>query len=222
MTRSPDDHVYRSPALARIPWLEHGFGTRRPETWSSDPALVTLNQIHSDICVYAEGRAGTIGEGDALYTGRPGLLLAVRTADCLPILIADEAREAVAVVHAGWRGASSRIAAKAVAAMRARLASRPEDLLVAIGPGIGVCCYEVGPEVASLFRDLFPERGDLAGGSRIDLAEANRRILMEAGVPAGRIHTAGLCTACTPAEFHSWRRDGEKAGRMLSAIRILV
>jgi hypothetical protein len=182
---------------------------------------VTLRQVHSDVCVCADGRKGRIGEGDALFTGQPGGLLAVRTADCLPLLFADERRKAVAAVHAGWRGAIQRIAARVIETMQARFSSRPEDLLVAVGPGIGACCYEVGPEVAVQFQALFPQRRDLNDRARIDLAEANRRILLEAGVSHDRIHVAGLCTACHPSEFHSWRRDGPRAGRMMSVIRIV-
>lgn len=214
------DGVYRCGALQALPWVEHGFGTRHAAPWRGDPELVTLRQIHSDVCVCADGRKGRIGDGDALVAGRPGPLLGVRTADCLPLLIVDERRRAVAAVHAGWRGALRRIAARVVEAMQAHYSSRAVDLAVAIGPGIGACCYEVGPEVAVQFQALFPERQDLKVRARIDLAEANRRILLESGVPAERIHIAGLCTACRPSEFYSWRRDGPQAGRMLSVIRI--
>jgi len=217
-----DSHaVYRAAPLAALPWLDHGFGTRNPVPWSHDPQLVTLRQVHSDTCIYTDGRAGRIGEGDALLTDKPGLVLAVRTADCLPILLVDEARRAVAIAHAGWRGTLKQLAARAVEAMRTRFSTRPEDLHAAIGPGIGACCYEVGPEVAVQFRALFPERSDLSEKTRIDLAEANRRLLIRTGVPETRLYLAGLCTCCRAAEFHSWCRDGRHAGRMLSAIRIL-
>ena len=115
-----------------------------------------------------------LGEGDALLEDQPGSVVAVKTADCIPILLVDERRRAVAAVHAGWRGTAARIAADAVAAMGERFGTRPEDLHAAIGPGIGACCYEVGPEVAAQFGGQ--------GRGHIDLTAANRRQLEEAGV----------------------------------------
>lgn len=181
--------------------------------------MVTAKQVHSDRVLVAD-RAGDLGEGDALISNRPGLTLAIRTADCLPILIADPTKHAIAAVHAGWRGAADNIAAKTVAALTERFGSRPEDLLVAIGPGIGVCCFEVGPEVAARFVPFFPERTDLDGKTRIDLAETIRRQLGRNGVTVGQIVTAALCTCCQPDTFHSYRRDRDAAGRMISSVRI--
>src|SRR5207249_4464730 len=143
----------------------------------------------------------------------PGLRIGVKTADCLPILLVDERRRAVGAVHAGWRGAVARIAHKTVDAMAARWSSRPEDLHAAIGPGIGPCCFEVGPEVALQF-------GLPAERNRIDLPDAVRRQLLDAGLDSRRIYTAGLCTVCHADEFHSFRRDREKAGRMFSVIGV--
>ena len=111
------------------------------------------------------------------------------------------------------QGAVSGIARKTVAAMAARWNTRPEDLLAAIGPGIGPCCFEVGPEVAVQF-------GEPAQRTRIDLPDAVRRHLLTAGLDPTRIETAGLCTACLAGEFHSYRRDREKAGRMISFIGV--
>lgn len=215
-----DRNIYRVAAFDRLKWLEHGFGTRHTTAWNGAPNLVTLRQIHSGICVEADGRTGCIGEGDALLTSVPGALLSIRTADCLPILIVDGRHRAVAAVHSGWRGAVRRIAAKAVAAMEGRFSSRPEELQVAIGPGIGPCCYEVGPEVAAQFQDLFPERSDLGARAHINLVEAIRRQLLEAGVAAERTYAAGHCTGCEAADFHSWRRERQRTGRMLSVIGI--
>jgi polyphenol oxidase len=203
------NHAYRAQALTQFDWLDHGFGTRYFEPPKS---LATLRQIHSNIIVYTD-RAGCVAEGDALLSDTPGLRIGARTADCLPILLVDERRRAVGAVHAGWRGAVSRIAHKTVDAMTARWNSRPEDLHAAIGPGIGCCCFEVGPEVAVQF-------GEPARHTRIDLQEAVRRQLLDAGLHPGRIYTAGLCTACHSGEFHSFRRDREKAGRMISVIGV--
>ncbi|MFB3776820.1 MAG: peptidoglycan editing factor PgeF [Bryobacteraceae bacterium] len=203
-----------------IPWLEHGFGTRHSEQWNLRRDAASLKQIHSDICVRVSGGEGRVAEGDGLMSDVPGVRLAVRTADCIPLLLADTRLCAVAAVHAGWRGTARAISAKAVAAMGAHFGSRPEDLLVAVGPGIGGCCYEVGPEVAVQFKDLFPERSDLDTAARIDLAEANRRQLLAAGVPPGNIAMARQCTGCCPGEFFSWRREGKLAGRMIALISI--
>jgi len=203
------ENVYRARPLAQFGWLEHGFGTR---LFQPPEALATLRQIHSDVAVYAD-RAGCLAEGDALLTDKPGQAVGVKTADCLPILLVDGRHRSVAAVHAGWRGAVSRIAQKTLEAMAARWNSRPEDLHAAIGPGIGPCCFEVGPEVAIQFGEA-PER------TCIDLPEFIRRQLLAAGVPERQIYAAGLCTFCHPALFHSFRRDREKAGRMISVIGV--
>lgn len=217
MLRKDDRGIYRASRLEQLPWLEHGFGTRDSGDWA--PNTTTLKQIHSAIVVKADTAGVCAGEGDALITDRPGTLLAVRTADCIPILLADERRKAVAAVHAGWRGTVAGVASRAIEAMGQNFESRPEDLWVAIGPGIGPCCYEVGPEVAREFRRLFPERCDLEYAARIDLPGANRRQFAAAGVALERIVSVDACTFCHPGEFHSWRRDRTQ-GRMVSAIGI--
>jgi hypothetical protein len=203
------NHVYRARALSQFDWLDHGFGTRHLEPPES---VATLRQIHSDIIVYAD-RDGCLGQGDALLSATPGLRVGVKTADCLPILLVDERHRAVGAVHAGWRGVVSGIAHKTVHAMAARWNSLPEDLLAAIGPGIGPCCFEVGPEVAVQF-------GEPARRTRIDLQDAVRRQLLDAGLHPERIYAAGLCTVCRADQFHSFRRDREKAGRMISVINV--
>lgn len=201
-------HIYRVEELDALSWLIHGFGTRLADIPAAFVHLATLKQIHSAACVAASGRTGLLGEGDALLEDTPGAVVAVKTADCIPILLADEKRRAVAAVHAGWRGTVARIAAAAVRAMGERFGSDPVDLHAAIGPGIGACCYEVGPEVAVHFG--LQRRGP------IDLAGANRSQLAEAGVTPQRIYASNLCTMCRPEEFHSFRRDREAAGRLYS------
>jgi len=205
-------HIYRVTELDSLLWLVHGFGTRRARV----PALfnlATLRQIHSAACVLAAGRGGVLGRGDALLENTPGSVVAVKTADCLPILLVDDRRRAVAAVHAGWRGTVARVAQRAVEAMCAQFGSLPGDLHAAIGPGIGHCCYEVGPEVAAEFGQQ--------GWAHVDLAEANRRQLMHAGVTPERIYASNLCTMCRAEEFHSFRRDKEAAGRLFSFAGIL-
>ena len=172
--------------------------------------MVSLKQIHSDITWEARECSGCIGEGDALITAQPGLLLTIRTADCIPVLIADPVRRAVAAIHAGWRGTAAGIAGKTVKKMMESFSSDPADLIAAIGPGIGKCCFEVGPEVAEQF----------AGGERhVDLAGANRRDLIAAGV--SRIAVGAPCTCCQVGLFHSFRREKSQE-RMISAIGITV
>jgi polyphenol oxidase len=209
----------RAQSLEELPWLEHGFGTRSSSDWPNDSSVATLRQIHSDKVLVAEG-PGCLGEADALICTRPGVYLSIRTADCLPILIADPTHRAIAAVHAGWRGTVIEIVPKTLSAMRENFGTRPEDAVVVVGPGIGGCCFEVGPEVATQFAPFFPERQDLSGHARIDLAETTLRQLRRKGVTAGQLATSGGCTVCRPDLFHSFRRDRDAAGRMVTAIRI--
>jgi len=201
-------HIYRVPELDALDWLEHGFGTRLADVPALYESLTMLKQVHSAICVPAEGRRGVLGEGDALVEKTPGAVIAVRTADCIPILLVDERHRAVAAVHAGWRGTAARIVQHAITAMRQRFGTEAAGLHAAIGPGIGKCCYEVGPEVAAQF--------GAQGRAHIDLIGFNRGQLLEAGVTAGRVYASNLCTMCRAEEFHSYRRDRESAGRMHS------
>ena len=210
-------HVYRFPELDAWEWLVHGFGTKLSDIPARFDNLAMLKQIHSAACVPAEGRSGVLGEGDALLENSPGSVVAVKTADCIPLLLVDQRRRAVAAVHAGWRGTAARIAAKTVEAMGRRFSTQPGDLHAAIGPGIGKCCYEVGSEVAAQFGE--PLLGN-HGRTHIDLALANRRQLEEVGVTPERIYASNLCTMCRPEEFHSFRRDKEAAGRMYSFVGI--
>ena len=203
--------IYRSSELDSLEWLRHGFGTRFADVPALFSQLATVKQVHSSTCVAAEGRSGVLGEADALLENRPGSVVAVKTADCIPVLLADDRNRAVAAVHAGWRGTAARIVENAVAAMAARFGTVPAGLHAAIGPGIGKCCYEVGPEVAAQF--------GLQGRAHLDLAEENRRQLLNTGIPIEHVYVSWLCTMCGP-EFHSFRRDRESAGRMYSFIGI--
>jgi YfiH family protein len=202
--------ILRSPLLSQLAWIDHGFGTRLAPL--SQEGMASLKQIHSGMALAAE-HAGCAGEGDALLTAVPGLRLSVCSADCYPILLADTKRHAVAAVHAGWRGAAAEIVVKTLAKMRAQFGTSPADIAAAIGPGIGACCYEVGAEVARLF--------GLEGAGRIDLAAANRRQLIDTGVEERNIDVLGGCTFCDGARFHSFRREKEQAGRMISYIGLI-
>lgn len=218
--RGPDG-LWRSPLLDAEPWLTHAFGTalaRPAGTWRE------LKQIHSALIVTRDEWCEGL-EADALITSQPGMGIAVKSADCLPILLADPENKAVAAIHAGWRGCIAEIAVRAVEKMQALLGSRPEDLLAAFGPSIRTCCFEVGPEVAQLFAPWFPERTDLDRQTRVDLPEASRRQFVCAGLRADHIASLAPCTVCRGGvsdlqEFHSWRRDHKTGARMHSAIWI--
>jgi YfiH family protein len=211
--------IYRVRPLEAFDWLVHGFGTRWSDTFGKCRNLATLHQIHSSAVVDAGGRFGCLGEGDALVTNAPGALVAVKTADCIPILIVDARTHSVAAVHAGWRGTVKKIAAQAIAEMEKKFDSRVEDLHAAVGPGIGKCCYEVGPQVAAQFHPCDYSLRNCTHTVHLDLAASNRRQLEACGLTPDRIYVAGLCTKCN-AEFHSYRRDKEQAGRMFSVAGI--
>lgn len=190
-----------------------------------DPSrLMEMRQEHSDrvIVLPGDGQAPAGLRGDALVATGAGWVLGVRTADCLPVLLADRHRRAVAAAHAGWRGTLAGITARTVEAL-ARLGCAPAELQVALGPCIRACCYSVGEEVAERFlRQFGPEalRRDEAGRGYVDLAAANRWQLLAAGVPAGAIEDLGLCTACRADQFFSHRRDGGHSGRQLAFITL--
>ena len=250
--------------LERFPWLVHGFSTRRGPSGDFNlgfgakfPAdevranrarllealgtgrgmqLVALRQIHSALIHTLDGPPAQSPTGDALMTHRPGLLLAVQVADCLPILVVDRRLRVVAAVHAGWRGALARIVEKTVGRMRAEFGTKPEDILVAIGQGIHACCYEVGEEVSTEYESQFRYAADLLAPvrelpfsvnpaaraerkARLDLVEANRRQFVDAGVSARHIFAHPDCTACQPARYFSYRKEGP-TGRMMGMIGI--
>ena len=213
-------NIYRVRPLEAFGWLVHGFGTRWSNSFGSCRNLATLHQTHSDTVVTAGGRSGCLGDGDALLENTPGVLVGVKTADCIPLLMVDPVHRAVAAVHAGWRGSAQKIAARAIAEMEKEFGTRPEDLHVAIGPGIGKCCYQVGPEVAAEFAEYDPALRDSTQPVHLDLGELNRRQVMASGVDPSRIYLAGLCTMCGQ-DFHSYRRDKQHAGRMLSVVGIV-
>ncbi len=228
--------------------------------------LVTLRQIHSSVLHLAadsdsvrdpiwKGRVPSDGsmslgcKGDGLMTDQPGLLLGIQTADCIPVLVADRKRRAVAAFHAGWRGTVKRIVETGVGRMRLEFGSRPEDLIAAIGPGIGPCCYAVGEEVLSEFesqfayaRELFcevyeshpvrnkypmlfltqraPGHSSIGPSLHLNLMEANRRQLLAAGLKPRSIKLIGGCTNCQTGLFFSHRASHGHAGRMLSVTGI--
>ena len=219
------------------------------ELEASELPLVTLRQIHSDIIRVVESAPASQMDGDGLITNTPGLLLAIQTADCLPIILVDPERRAVGVFHAGWRGTVRRIVEKGVGEMRRCFGSRPRDLKAAIGPGIHGCCYEVGQEVRDQFESQFAYAGKLfreieesnpvrekypmlfltarpPGHSELpkkiflDLVEANRQQLLALGVPAKSIETSPLCTNCRTDLLFSYRAEKARTGRMMAVVGI--
>ena len=209
MFRRTPDGVYKSSALDAFDWLDHGFSTRLSADWPGD--YTQLKQIHSNTVVEIAQHRGSAGHGDALVTSVPGQFIGIRTADCVPILLADPSTRTVAAVHAGWRGTVARIAAETVNTL-VRNGADPDRMVAAIGPSIGGCCFEVGPEVAVEF--------GVSGRTCIDLIAKNRAQLENAGLRAANIDAGELCTVCGGSEFHSWRRDRDRSGRMVAAIRI--
>jgi YfiH family protein len=222
----------RVPALDAIDGLAHGFERRaglagaesRDEArervanaLSSLGRLFLLKQVHGAAVQRAPW--GGEPEADAGLADGPGLLVGVKTADCLPVLVVDAHRRAVAAAHAGWRGT---VAGVVRAAVRALLAggSRAEDLIAALGPSIGPCCYEVGEEVVGAFAgwgQAFFHPGS-RGRPHLDLRAANTRQLLDQGLVADRIHHVRDCTFCHADRYHSYRRDGRGAGRMVNFV----
>lgn len=211
--------------------------------------LVTVRQIHSDVIQHISGLPETHLAGDGLITDKPGLLLGVQTADCLPVILVDKKRHAVGVFHAGWRGTVKRIVEKGVGEMRRYFGTEPQNIQAAIGPGIHACCYHVGEEVrtkfesqfeygAELFREtkesdevheryplLFltaraPGHSELPTKIFLDLVEANRRQLQAAGVPKSNITASEACTSCRSDLLFSHRADKGVTGRMMAAVGI--
>jgi hypothetical protein len=188
--------------------------------------------------------------GDGLITRTPGLVLAVLTADCLPVIVADRKLRAIGVFHAGWRGTAKRIVQKGVGEMRRHFGSEPQNIVAAIGPGIHSCCYQVGAEVREKFAMQFayvqglfhevkesdpvrekypllfmtaraPGHSELPTQIFLDLVEANRRQFQDAGVPSRNIETSFPCTSCQTDLLFSHRAEKGTTGRMMGAVGII-
>ena len=190
--------------------------------------LIQVRQVHGDRIVVI-GDEGALPdnppEGDGMITDRPGVALGIKTADCVPLLFVDRVRRVIGAAHAGWRGTSLDMAAKMIDAFVGRFSSRREDVLVAIGPAIGPCCYQVDSPVHERFLSrwnavnfLMPCREE--GRWMLDLALANRSQLVEAGVPDGNIVSADLCTACRKDLFFSHRADHGCTGRQINFLML--
>ena len=284
---SPALNVLRTPDLASIPWLIHGFSTRpggvsscygggtlnlglTPDDTAENVARnreafllclgacdadrnpwpqLQLKQIHSATVHRIDHATDKLMSGDGMITNTPGLLLAIKTADCVPVLVADAKQRAVGAFHAGWRGTVARIVEKGVGEMRRHFGSLPGDLRAAIGPSIRSCCYSVGAEVRAqfesqfayaneLFEEVFdanalhvrypllflnqraPGHGELGPEIHLDLVKANQRQLQDAGLREDGITVIEGCTACDTTRFFSHRAELGKTGRMMAVIGI--
>jgi polyphenol oxidase len=213
---------------------------------AEDSSFVSLHQIHSDVVRSFDAAPAKQYKGDAAATKKPGLLLGVRTADCAPVLVVDPKKRVVSAIHAGWRGTLQRIVTKTIGQMQMEFGCRPADLLAAIGPTIGGCCYEVGTEVASAFAAKFSNAAqffdELRTGDEpnplqwlnmmppghqpppknvlLNLPKANRLQLLEAGLSDKNIFVTDLCTSCDLGLLFSYRKERERSGRLLSVIGI--
>ena len=229
-------------------------GASGPGTRIEDPRhtlwpMIRMRQVHSSLIHRVDEVPPQPLQGDGLVTDRPGIVLAVRVADCLPVLMADPARRAVGAFHAGWRGTLARMVEKGVGEFRRQFGSDPADMKAAIGPGIHRCCYEVSEELrdkfgsqfsyaGDLFEEVFssdpvrrkypllfmnmcaPGHGEPPRAPHLDLVEANRRQLLEAGVREENIWISDLCTSCRTDLLFSHRREKGVTGRMVGAIGI--
>jgi polyphenol oxidase len=211
--------------------------------------LVQLKQVHSGVVHRVNAPTEAPLTGDGLITNVPELLLGVKTADCIPVLVVDTKKRAVGAFHAGWRGTVARIVEKGIGELRKHYGTNPRDIEAAIGPGVHSCCYTVGEELIHAFeaqfayaKELFheeydfeslhnkypmlflnqraPGHGEPATKIQLDLVEANRRQLLDAGVPEKNIFAFDDCTSCDTTRFFSHRAEFGKTGRMMAAIGI--
>jgi YfiH family protein len=245
---------YSCKAFEEIPRLSHGFSVRddiseRPlnlgyRPWDSvqrvdenrqrflsavnlgDSNLAMLRQVHSNRAYIIEDNSGewNRSEGDALITAVEKMAIAVQIADCLPVLMVDPVKRVIAAVHAGRRGTVLGILFHTIRRMECSFACRPPDLLIAVGPGIRKCCFEVGNEVIDLFEKEFPDSGLAVpsavrpGRFLLDLPKALEIQLDRAGVRAENRYDLGACTRCNPERFFSHRAEGPASGRMMAVI----
>jgi len=220
-------HTGENPALIRANREHIGkhFGDERE--WS----FIVANQTHSANITHItahgsqgwEGEQSAIADCDALITDIPGVVLTILTADCVPILLYDRKHHAIGAIHAGWRGVHGGIVPATVAMMQEKFGTDAGELIAAIGPAIGGCCYEVGEDVAGNFRKhpaaLSPSGNE--GKSYLDLPKVVREQLVAAGISEENIESSGVCTACEVERFFSYRQEGGCSGRFMSMISLV-
>lgn len=221
----------KSKILSSAQGLAHGFADRIVGADASEierrfalSKIAQLKQVHSSDVVIVDNidNHDDHSEGDALVTGLKGVGVAIRTADCVPILLVDDQRSVVAAIHGGWRGTLSEIAMNTVSLIEREYGVGPSRLTAVIGPSIKKCCYEVGEDVASLFEERDPDSGKYMSKSRkskyvLDLSVANKLGLQKAGVE--QIEVVNICTKCN-VDFYSYRREGKGVKTQLSFIAL--
>lgn len=258
--RTEDESKARRSGELNLGFTEHDQRARVEEnrrrfvaaiTGDEPLPLVLLKQIHSRISWKIGPKDDLEAErrGDGLMTRRAGILLGVQTADCIPVMVADTRRKAVAVFHAGWRGTLARVVEGGIGRMRMEFGSKPKDLIATIGPGIGQCCYAVGDEVRAEFTSQFaysdelfcevydsdpvrerypllfltaraPGHSPIGPSTHLDLIEANRRQLLDAGLKPEAVSVLGDCTRCHSNRYFSHRASHGFTGRMMSVIGV--
>jgi polyphenol oxidase len=190
--------------------------------------LVLMKQVHGTRIRVIDGDGPSVGilpECDGLITARPGVALAIRTADCVPLFFVDPVRHVIGVAHGGWRGTADGIASRMVDLFGERFSSQIGDIRVAVGPAIGPCCYQVDAPVHAAFSSRNDAEGILQpcredGRWMLDLALANRLQLQDRGVPAGNILVPGLCTSCRQDLFFSHRASRGRTGRQINFLML--
>ena len=239
MIRNPPDveGIVQLENLWMLPGIRHGFATR----WGHlenvvPPSIARLKQVHGanvlilpqqleDRFQFMETNKNLWPHADGLITNCPEVTVAVAVADCLPVLIADPVAGVVAAVHAGWRGLSSGVLENAIEMMASGFGTKPANCVVGIGPSIGPCCYEVGPEVLAAFNEQgygAEARVPVSKNEQLhcNLGAVGSAITQKLGVPQHNVVNAGLCTKCNSDWLWSYRRDGDNAGRMLCGISL--
>jgi len=233
------------PELDKLSGIQCGFTTRSnglgsringfkaPDDWNAvadvihipHDRLITVNQVHGDEIVVVDDQnyqSVRTSQADAIITNLQGTAIGIETADCVPVLIYDPAHRVIAAVHAGWRSTVQKIVQKTIQRIQKQFGSEPADLIAAIGPAIGLECYEVDEPVMGPVRDALPFWKEITmprseGKWGLDLVKANAIELREIGVQPGNIHSLGMCTSCRRDLFYSFRAEG-RTGRMLSVV----
>lgn len=192
--------------------------------------FLVVNQVHGDAIFVIKPHGSYFSSRDelnydAIVTTRANLAICIKTADCVPVFIVDKVKKVIAVAHAGWKGTALEISAKVISLMQNQYRCQPQDILAAIGPSIGKCCYEVDSTTADAFRklsnyELFLQQGKKKDKWMLDLPEANRMQILATGIPEGNIEVSGYCTTCNQDMFFSHRGSGGVTGRQVNFMMI--
>lgn len=184
--------------------------------------MLYMNQIHGSEVVVVNHMLSEVPTCDALVTNLLNIALCVLTADCIPIILVDTKNNAIAAIHAGWRGTVQKIIAKTIETMQLHFGTKPEDILAYMGPGIQPCCYQVGDEVYLAVKQSIPNFEKViqpsSTGYRLDLQEANRQLLIALGVGVHNIHQNKACVCCQNNTYFSYRADKGQTGRMAMSV----